>query len=649
MINMITNPDLLFRHAFLLGLGIGSLGLIAPHETIAQETAAGEEIAAPPVEVSAYRVPTLLSETSQGVSIVTREEIAGRNAASAMDVLRDIPGLYVDQVGGAGGVSTIHIRGSDPEQVLVVVNGVRLNDPMLSRGGSYDLSSLDTADIERIEVIRGAGSAIYGADSMGGVINIVTRKGKPEAFSGSAGIEAGGQRYEKIKGSVVGGSEVVSYAANASRLKDGRDADGSSLELSTFSGSLSFRPLENAGIEIFARHNERESTSFPDDSGGIRFAVTRTLELRDANETSFGTNISTDWDWITFKINLSRYERDEDINSPGVVPGPGLTSGIPPNVSKTEFTRDNELISASFRLPRNSDLTLGYEHLHEVGKDRTVLDFGFPFPSAFDLKRSTDSVFGELKTEPIADLILKFDLRNDSVSKFGSKTSPSAGARYTLSDAGSVFKIRYTEGFRPPSFFALGNPLVGDPNLIPETSKGYEAGVEQSFLDNKAHVGLTLFRTKYKNLIVFDDATDKMVNRNNVDAQGTELDMSLRTIDNLNLGANYTYVHTRIADSSEELRNRPRHRASLSARYSMSEAWQLSLSTTYVGQFFGSSAPTDVIKLDSYTRTDISTSYQCKRLTATIAVDNLFGEKYEQFVGFAHPGARIRAGLSASF
>ena len=157
------NTNLSLQRALILGLGFFGSAWIAPPGSFAQDAASGS-LDAPAVEVTAYRVPTLLSETSQGVSIVSREEIAARNPASVVELMRDVPGLYVDQLGGPGGVASVHIRGSDPEHVLVLVDGVRMNDPLLSRGGSYDLSSLDTNDIERIEVIRGAGSAIHGAD-----------------------------------------------------------------------------------------------------------------------------------------------------------------------------------------------------------------------------------------------------------------------------------------------------------------------------------------------------------------------------------------------------------------------------------------------------------------------------------------------------
>ncbi len=653
---MITNPDRLFRHAFLLGLGVGSLGLIAPQETIAQETAAGEEIAAPSVEVSAYRVPTLLSETSQGVSIVTREEIATRNPASTVELLRDVPGLYVDQVGGPGGVSNIYIRGSDPEQVLVLIDGVRVNDPTVSRGGSYDLSSVDPSDVERIEVIRGAGSAIYGADGMGGVINIVSRRATPGSVKLGMGAEAGTFGYSHIQASASGGSEKLQASLNAAKLEDGRKEDSSTLNLETFSGSLNWQIKEAAGLRVSARHNDRASTAFPDVSGGARLAQIRTLEERDALESSYGADLSLrPTDTAEVRIQVSRYERTEDINSPGVQLGANPPFFVPPAISNTDFTRNSILVSALITLPLNSAFTFGFERIREEGETRSVLDLssvgGNPAERGdFNLLRKTRSTFGELKSKPIDNLTVQLGIRHDTPTDIASENSPSAGVRYDF-PVGTAFKARYAEGFRPPSFSALGSPvaLAGNPNLVSETSKGFEVGLEQPLMDNKAHIGLIWFQTEFKNLITYDANINQLVNEENVDTEGAELDMSLQAMESLRLGLNYTYVDTKILNSTNELRNRPRHRASFNARYSINDAWQIAWNTIYVGQFFDSSIPTGVVKMDSYTRTDISAAYKCKRLTATIAVDNLFGEKYEQFVGFAHPGARIRAGLSASF
>ncbi|MFN0037918.1 MAG: TonB-dependent receptor plug domain-containing protein [Burkholderiales bacterium] len=650
---MLTNPDYLLRRAFLLALGFGGIGLVIPDHAKAQETGADGEIAAPSVEVSAYRVPTLLSETSQGVSIVTREEIAARNPASMVELMRDIPGLYVDQLGGPGGIASVHIRGSDPEHVLVLVDGVRMNDPLLSRGGSYDLSSLDTTDIERIEVIRGAGSALYGADAMGGVINIVTKGGKAGKIGGNVELGVGGQGYTKAAGSVSGGSEVVRYSVTASKLRDGLESDGGKLDLNTISGSLSITPSANTNIGLHARQNDRESSSFPDFSGGIRLAVLRTLEKRDAKETSYGADLKSKLaEGVGIRVQVSRYEREEDVTSPGVDP----FFDVPASQSHTDFTRDSILASISVNLPLDSDLTIGFENMQEKGVTRSTLDlspiFGPGFeavPADYELKRETGSAFAEIKSVPTQNLTVRLGMRHDSPENLDSETSPSAGVRYDLPDSGTALKAHYSEGFRPPSFFALGDPLVGNPALKSETSTGYEIGVEQAFSENMAGISLSLFETHYRNLIDFDSTLFTLVNRDKVDAKGSEIDLFLRPMTALRIGLNHTIVKTTIVDSTEKLRNRPEHRTSLNLRYAIGEAWEVAWNTVHVGFFYDSSVPTGDVKMDGYSRTDISAAYKHKRLTATVAVDNLFDEKYEQYVGFTHPGVRVRAGLSASF
>ena len=130
-----------------------------------------------------------LRETSQGVTIINEKAIAARNPASAVELFQQIPEIQIDQVGNAGGQGNIYIRGSEPNHTLILIDGVRLNDPTNNRGGGYDLSSLDPSSIERVEIIRGAGSAMYGADAMGGIVNIVTKRGKVDGVGGPSAVK----------------------------------------------------------------------------------------------------------------------------------------------------------------------------------------------------------------------------------------------------------------------------------------------------------------------------------------------------------------------------------------------------------------------------------------------------------------------------
>jgi iron complex outermembrane receptor protein/vitamin B12 transporter len=650
--NMNKHPNTALRLASSVGIGIIASSMMMASTGFAQEESETDAVVTTPdVEVTAYRLPILVSETSQGVSVVTREEIEARNASTVVQLMREIPGLYVDQVGGPGGVANIHIRGSDPEQVMVLIDGVRVNDPMLSRGGSYDLSSLDLVDVERIEVIRGSGSAIYGADAMGGVVNIVTRRSKEPGTTASVGIEGGGQDYGRATGTISGGSERVRFTANASALQDGEDEDGGSLDLKTVSGSLSYSPSDGNGIGLFARHNERESSSFPDFSGGIRLADNRELEQRKAKESVYGGDITLrPQDTLDLKFMLSRYERTEDIDSPGVPPIPSDPFNfVPPSVSRSDFTRDNALVSATAFLPLDSDLVLGYEYMKEDGANKGVLDFGFPLPTDFNLIRKTDSLFAELKSRPVQSLTLQFGYRHDSPSDLEDESSPSAGIRYDFASTGTSLKAHYSEGFRPPSFYALGDPVVGNPDLKSETSKGYEIGLEQVLTDGALRFLVNAFWTDYKNLIDFDTTSFTLVNRQEVEINGAEFELQWLALANLDLGFNYTYVKSEIVNSTDKLRNRPEDKVGFTARYFPTEAWQLAWTTLYIGEFFDSSIPTGDVKMPSYSRTDISAAYTRKHITLTFAVDNLFDERYEQYVGFVDPGVRARAGISARF
>jgi outer membrane cobalamin receptor len=611
------------------------------------------EAQAPPVEVSAFRIPLLVTETAQGVTVVTSSEIETRNAGSTAEILQMVPGVQVDRIGGPGGTSSIYIRGSDPEHVLVLVDGVRMNDPLLSRGGAYDLSAIDPATIERIEVIRGAGSAIYGADAIGGIVNIVTKGAAREGTQVSGSVSAGTKGYGNGSARVAGNTGQAKFSLGAAALQDGEEEDGSDLKLTTMDGSVSWQATTATEVKAFARRNDRESSAFPDSSGGIRLASNRTLEQREADESTLGGALAyRPGDQWGINVQVSRYSREEDIDSPGVDPGPGAPFGIPATVSHTELTRDVALLSGSLRLPANSDLTLGHEWQREDGDSRSTQAF-LP-PGDFSLDRYTHSTFAAAKSKPVENLVVLLDLRYDRISSLESETSPGVGVRYDFAHTGTALKARYSEGFRPPSFFSLASPLVGNPNLSSETSRSYELGAEQSF-GAAVQAGASRFWTRTRNLIDFDPTVPgpigfgQIVNRDTVDSQGVETYITFKPLRRLDAGVNYTYVTTEIVQTGAELRNRPKHRASLSLGYQLDGASRLTWSTVYVGSSLDFSVPTDQIRLSDYTRSDVGYSYKWKQFSATAAVDNLFDDDYEEFVGFTNPGRRFRVGLSAVF
>ena len=178
----------------MLGIML-SAGLPAPG--LAQQS----DAAADTVVVTGTRLPARLREATESLTVITREQIDRLNAASGVDLFRQVPGLQIDQLGGPGGLSSVYIRGSDSNHVLVLIDGVRVNDPTNSRGGGFDLSILDPGLVERIEVLRGAASSVYGADAMGGVINIITRGGMPGNAALAVGSGQSGHASATARGS----------------------------------------------------------------------------------------------------------------------------------------------------------------------------------------------------------------------------------------------------------------------------------------------------------------------------------------------------------------------------------------------------------------------------------------------------------------
>ncbi len=635
-------------------LPLRSLLLFVPLAVVGVSSAAAQDtrVSTDTVEVTAYRVPTLLNETTQGVSVLNSEEIVVRHPESTIELLSQIPGLQVDQSGSPGGISNIYIRGSDPNHTLVIVDGIRMNDPSTNRGGGYDLTTIDPAHIERIEIIRGGGSAIYGADAMGGVINIVTKRGKADGVHESVSASVGNHDYRAASASLSGGSEQVQAAFSASNRKDGRPEDGGTIDLAVFSGALDVQLSDSARFSMTTFNTNRGSTSFTDDSGGIKFAVNRVLEHKRSEERAVGAGLR--WkvrENVDVNFSLSAYDRAEDVNSPRVPPGVRSAFGLPANSSHTDFSRTTGLASATLALPLDSGLTAGYEHVREDGSNTTRVPAFFT-TSVFGLVRDTDSLFVEAESKPVSGLIVHAGLRHDEITAYGSRNSPSAGLRYQFHATGTVLKANYAKGFRPPSFFALGllPALGGNPKLVSETNTNKEIGAEQPFLGDHGWLSLTWFRNAYNNLVDFDTSINKLVNRPQITAEGVESAVRYRLSDSLRVGAQVTYAHTRRDDTGSMMRNRPDWRGGFDLSYEINEAMSFNGQTTYVGSVLDSSIPTGDTTLHPYWRTDLAGRYKINTwLAATAAIDNVFDKKYDQFVGFENPGVRVRVGVSAQF
>jgi outer membrane cobalamin receptor len=605
-----------------------------------------------PIVVSATRIPTPLAATPLSATIVTREEIEARLPLSTTDLLRQVPGLHIDQPGGRGSVSSVYIRGSDPNFTLVLIDGVRVNDPTNSRGGSFDFSTLDPRSIERIEVIRGPLSAAHGSDAMGGVINIVTRQGTPTPEVG-AEAEGGQHGYYRTALEARGPLGPGTFALTAAYVDNGEPVEGSAFLGTSVNASVNLSPSETTWLRLTSRFAESHSEAFPDDSGGPDLAVRRDVDERDTQELSaaveFGHRIVPGWE---VSLKAGHTDRREDTSSPGVAPGLRDPAGIPPSENDTTFRRTSVVASTLIHVSDAVRVTVGGDAQFESGSSDSVLfPGGAPVPGRFALDRTITAPFLEAQYISPFGLTVEGGVRVDDPDDFDPEVSPRLGARYRIAATRTTFKANWGRGFKLPSLFALGHPIVGNPNLKPETSESVDVGMAQDLWGGRAILSATLFHSRFFDLIDLDEGPPpRLVNRSEVTARGIELGLDVRPTDTLGITAHLTYTDTDIKGTDQELRNRPEWRGGLQAGWRPKATLQVQLGILYVGEVPDSSIPTADRTLDDYVRVDVAATWAPHpNWRLSIAVDNLFDADYEEAVGFPAPGITPRIAAHVSF
>ncbi|HSE83107.1 MAG TPA: TonB-dependent receptor [Thermodesulfobacteriota bacterium] len=633
----------------ILGIWPG-LAVIVTDRAVATEEEPSHELE--PVVVTATSSPTTITDVTSSVTIITREQIEAQHAVSVVEVLKQVPGLYIDQPGGRGGISSAYIRGGDPNYTLVLIDGIEVNDPTNSRGGSFNLSTLNTDNIERIEIVRAPLSALYGSDAVSGVINIITRRGKARP-AGNLEVSVGRYKSFRSLAQTSGLMSIVDYSLSASYTDDGEPVEGSEFTSKTLNANIGLLISDNIQLRSTVRYEDIESETFPDDSGGPEFAVIRSVEDVDTDQFSLGLDLTHNpFYWWEYGIKAGIYNNEEEVSSPGVAPGMRDPFGIPPNNTDNSLTRYEISAINKFSFFKGVNMTLGGEFRFEKGSSRGALFVNdFPVPTSFDLDRKIWAPFFEVQLSTLPNLFVQAGVRVDFPEGFDHAVSPRVGASYSIKATNTTLRANWGDGFKLPSFFALGNPLVGNPNLMPETSRGFDFGISQNLLKDRLTLGVTYFYNEFKDAIDFEEGPPpRLVNRSEITAQGAEMILLVQPIEALRINGNLTYTATNIKGTEEELRNRPEWWGSLSIWWQPLRILQINLNAVYVGEVLDSSIPTGDVELDPYVRFDLSLTLKAhKNVELFLVVDNLFDADYEQFVGFPAPGISPRGGIQIRF
>lgn len=606
----------------------------------------------PSIVVTGTRLPQTDTKNIPSVGILPRTYVEARQPRTSVELMREAPGVWADQPGGPGGVSSVYVRGADPNFTLIMIDGVRVNDASNTRGGSFDISSMSPLAIERIEVVRGVRSAAYGSDALAGVVNIITTEGAdPPRASVESGFGTDG--YRRVSAQLAGPLKNVNAAMSVGATDYGQSEAGAELQVRHATAKVESGFGSDALLSLFGRVADVTASSYPDDSGGELFAERDGLEHRDATELSGGLSWDHTWsDAVASEVRFEGSQRDETVSSPGVAPGVRDPFGIP--VSRFRSAYSNVGASVAFRIRATPTVRVaaGLESRQEQGESDGILQVdGFELPGRFDLQRSIRSAFAEFEWRPIQRLTLEAAARLDDAEGWSAQTSPSAAVRYEFDRLDGTVFMRWGEGFKLPSFFALGNPLVGNPQLEPEESRAIEAGVRFAPCVSGCVAELSIFQNRYRNLVDFEEGPPpRLVNRSAATTRGVESRFEVVLASRANLLLHATYVDAELVGVDEELRNRPRWQAGAGLRFDLNSALIVSVQGLYVGELHDSSIPTGDVVLDDYFRGDVGVTWTpSSSWRFQAAVDNLSNATEQEAVGIRARGRNARVAAQYTF
>jgi outer membrane cobalamin receptor len=353
----------------------------------------------------------------------------------------------------------------------------------------------------------------------------------------------------------------------------------------------------------------------------------------------------------TFSLSLGYFDRDDRIDSPGIAPGVRDPFGVPPSLVDSSIERESATFTGTQKFSDFVSLAYGVDWLREEGVSDGSLDFGggFVLPTSFALTRTSWAPFAEVRLDTHFGLSTQAGVRVDKPEGQSSVTSPRLRVAYEFADSGFTLAGAWGKAYKLPSMYALGHPLVGNPDLVPERAESHELELSQSLLAGRAHWSATWFDGAFRNAIDFDPGPPPMlVNRNRVDSRGVELAGNLAVGEQWQLDLSATHMKNTIASSGAELRNRPEWRAGAAAHWTPTSSVRVSAAATYVGAALDSSIATGDVRLSPYTRVDVSASWQVsERFETYLAIDNLTDQKFEEFVGNESRGILPR--LSVKF
>jgi vitamin B12 transporter len=614
----------------------------APTQQPPSEAKPAPTVASGQVVVSPTATVTPIEQVASSVTVITAKDIERDQRRTVPDALATVPGLNVVQSGGPGGLTSVFMRGTNANHTKILIDGIDASDPS-NPARVFDLGQLLTSDIQQIEVLRGPQSGLYGADAIGGVISIITKKGEgPPRATGM--IEGGSFGTFNQTAALSGAQDRINYAFNVAHFRStdtpvtplellppGQKAIGNNYDNMTYSTKLGADVSENLTLNAVARYTDA-TLRFTTDSGFPSFpnaaqstqivhqfltrgeAVWSVLDGRIKNY--FGVNYTNQWN-----SNIS----------PGDA-APTINTG-----DRIKYDWHSVAQLAPFH-----KVIIGAEQETETLQTATL--------SAQNVNRAG---YVELQSQFADRLFLVENLRQDDNDRFGTHPTFRLAPAVIVPVTETKFKGSYGTGFKAPTltqlfvsfpqFFFFANP-----NLKPEESTGYDAGFEQPIFNDRVRFGSTYFHNDITNLIAPNASFTTNINIGRATTEGTENFVAATITDRVRVRADYTFTRTVDATTGLELLRRPKDKWTANVIWNPIDPLTISATVLHTGSFVDGNRDFSIPRLlaPAYTIVNVAADYVITDQVKVFGrVDNLFNVHYQNPTGFLQPSLGVFAGV----
>jgi len=608
------------------------------------------------IVVTANRIATSTKEIATSVTVITKQELEQSNKTTVIEALQEVLGISILQSGPVGSSASVMLRGANSEHTLVMIDGVEVNDP-ITPARTYDFSHLRVEGIERVEILRGPQSPLYGSDAMAGVISIITKKGqgKPRfhlsslggsygTYSGTAGLTGS---MSKLHYSLWASSLTSQgfSAANAA-LEGNTEADGyKNLSLSARAG---YKASDNIDLDFSARFIDTKSdidnygSAFGDDPNNIQ-----TYDSLYLKGYIRGLFLKNRWEQ---KLTLSHVNSNRKTDNPTDEQHPFDTDRSHYKSSLIKLDWQNNLF-----LHKSNNLTFGAEYQQEQGESSYHSESIWgPSTSFFPLKKAHNTgiyIQDQMRLEGV--FFLTAGIRLDSHSQSGHSTTYRIAPAFFIQQTNTKLKATYGTGYKSPSLYQLYAPgnvwgPIGNENLKPEETTSWDLGIEQDLWAGKIRLGGTYFSSRFENLMEYD-YTQGYINITKASSKGVEFVLEFAPAENLALSASYSHIVAKDQNTGESLLRRPTDKFTANVNFSFLAKGRFVLSLTHIGarddQEWIDWISTRV-QMDPFTLLNATISWDIlPNIQLYLRIDNILDQQYELIKGYGTPGLSAYGGF----